>query len=137
MPDTFRTLCAELADALEQLHKQSVTAPHTQFVELSNGRHPIPLGTDVLTQDLMVNDLLDRARAALAEEAVGPPRPIPVATRLPGAEDCDAEGRCWLLPISGESGAWCWILDRPDAVSAWTHWLPFHALPLPQENTDD
>jgi hypothetical protein len=78
MTDTFRDLCAELAEALERLQKQSVTASHTQFVELSNGRHPIPLGNDILVQDLMTNNLLDRARAALAQEAV-----------VPSDDDCD------------------------------------------------
>lgn len=115
---------------------------------------------DVMTQMLkddrsLTDPLADRARAALAVEAVErlpdgaqiieptertvlvpAPRPIPVSDRLPGAEDCDAEGRCWLLLIDGESGAWCWILDRPDAVSTWAHWLPAHALPIP-ENADD
>jgi hypothetical protein len=42
--------------------------------------------------------------------------PIPVSERLPGPEDCDAEGRCWLLT---------------DCLSS-THWLPASALSLPE-----
>ena len=48
------------------------------------------------------------------------PVPVPVAARLPGAEDCDAEERCWLLAPR-------WILPPSEL----THWLPATALPLP------
>ena len=56
------------------------------------------------------------------------PQPVAVGERLPGPEDCDAEGRCWF---------WC------KAVKTWdfrsrnrqmvhdTHWLPYHSLPFP------
>jgi hypothetical protein len=137
----FRELCAELAEALERLQKQSVTASHTQFVELSNGRHPIPLGNDILAQDLMTNNLLDRTRAALAVEAVGPPRPIPVAECLPGAGDCDAEGRCWWafeMFVGDEVAPITWsLMRRSEVLIHDTHWLPAHALPTPaQEGAD-
>lgn len=72
MIEDLYSLCAELAGALERLQKQSVTAPSTQFIELSNGRHPIPLGNDILLQDLMVNDLLDRSRKALDTQPAAP-----------------------------------------------------------------
>lgn len=77
--------------------------------------------------------------------------PVAVSERLPGEEDCDAEGRCWLLTVEDEYPQWrlhsveghqpggrmIWVpVDRTpgvmvDAFYA-SHWLPAHALPLPQ-----
>jgi hypothetical protein len=51
--------------------------------------------------------------------------PVPVAERLPGPEDCDAEGRCWWWCHQHES----WELD--DSQAHYRHWLPHHALPVP------
>jgi hypothetical protein len=77
--------------------------------------------------------LKDQARAALAQPE--PQGPVPVAERLPVPEDCDAEGRCyawdgyWWLVFSA-------VLEENDtgAGDGYTHWLPHHALPLPQKN---
>ena len=66
-------------------------------------------------------------------------RPVPVSERLPAPEDCDAEGRCWWW-MQLEDGRRAWLL-RPQllvpalasiAVPRRTHWLPAHALPLPE-----
>ena len=58
--------------------------------------------------------------------------PVAVSERLPGPEDCDAEGRCWWLTPQ----SWpCLYLMKPDSVisaAVATHWLPAHALPLPE-----
>ena len=58
------------------------------------------------------------------------PEPVAVSERLPGTEDLDSDGRCWWFhPIAEE-----WCFDRTIngvPLSGWTHWLPFHALPLP------
>jgi hypothetical protein len=56
--------------------------------------------------------------------------PVPVAERLPGPEDCDAEGTCWLTSIDTDPG---WVIDNPEKCKNWTHWLPHHALPVPQQ----
>jgi hypothetical protein len=97
----FRALCEELLDELE----------------LWSSWHD-------------ATDLKDRAGSALhfalAEQPVGP-TPIPVAERLPGPEDCDAEGQCWWWDTAAES----WI---PALYAHWTdftHWLPANALPVP------
>lgn len=87
---------------------------------------------DAMEAHITISDLTLAAQLLGGEKT----RPVPVSERPPGPEDCDAEGRCWLLLIDADSGAWCWILDRPDAVSTWAHWLPAHALPIP-ENADD
>ena len=66
------------------------------------------------------------------------PQPVSVHERLPGPEDCDAEGRCWLYcpqtPILNPY--WDLVkLDYIDPVPP-THWLPAHALPLPGDADD-
>jgi hypothetical protein len=101
----FRALCAELADALDNAIRVVHGADGTQNIGTA---YPV----------------LDRARDALAEQR---PQPIPVSERLPKAEDCDAEGRCWFLDTDG--GRIKWLLC--DASEGWITWLPAHALPLP------
>jgi hypothetical protein len=59
--------------------------------------------------------------------------PVPVSERLPGPEDCDAEGRCWWFspPACGPHKIRpCWTLDS-ETMEGDTHWLPHHALPIP------
>jgi hypothetical protein len=64
-------------------------------------------------------------------------QPIPVTERLPGPEDCDAEGKCWWWypPVPEQTyGYWAHEHDAvPErAVDEQpSHWLPAHALPLP------
>ena len=66
-------------------------------------------------------------------EPQGPCRPaiepVPVAERLPGPGDRDGKGWCWWFD------GFNWILDAC-VVSHYTHWLPHHALPVPQQETD-
>ncbi len=73
------------------------------------------------------------ARAVLARWGRPIIEPVPVAERLPGPEDCDAEGRCWMwgAPLSG------WIYrDSESFHLGISHWLPHHALPVPQQEAD-
>jgi hypothetical protein len=73
--------------------------------------------------------LLEFARAVLAHCARPTIEPVPVSERLPGPEDCDAEGRCWAISSLGNSR---WNLDTLEAgLCFYTHWLPHHALPVP------
>lgn len=69
-------------------------------------------------------------------ERLSPSQPVAVSERLPVAEDCDAEGRCWVWWKNGVR----WVLDEwthhelregplSDCVS---HWLPAYALPVPE-----
>ena len=56
-------------------------------------------------------------------------QPVPVSERLPGPEDCDSEGRCWWFDSSRVE---YWFYLEPENRSPReTHWLPYHALPLP------
>ena len=63
--------------------------------------------------------------------------PIPVSERLPGPEDCDAEGKCWWWypPVPEQTyGYWA---HEDDAVPERavdeqpSHWLPANALSQP------
>ena len=77
---------------------------------------------------------LDFARAALARWGRPTPQPVPLSERLPGPEDCNAEEMCWWLiepyPRPVGPGGKLWSLCRYYPGAA--HWLPAHALPLPQ-----
>ena len=71
------------------------------------------------------------SRAAELLERQAAPVPVAVSERLPGAEDCESHGWCWVL----YRGYSTWALEPPcgqDGMpTGWTHWLPAHALPLP------
>ena len=68
-------------------------------------------------------------RAVLARYGHQPPQPIPLSERLPGPEDCDGMGRCWWIEFDQQWFA-AWVCDSVPPRRA-THWLPAHALPLP------
>ena len=79
------------------------------------------------------SELSDRAHAILAEQPVGP---IPVSERLPGPEDCNAEGKCWMF--GNVEGDWRLISiinpGVPKLKYCFSHWLPANALPFPKNN---
>jgi len=64
---------------------------------------------------------------------------VPVSERLPGPEDCDAEGRVWWLKERANPDhdllMPTWHLQRHGPAGArffrFTHWIPANALPLP------
>ena len=90
------------------------------------------------------SELIAYARAVLACWGNPAPQPVPVSERLPGPEDCDVEGRCWLWERDcGYSGCkWAlvdrtWSLSQSDEdLSVYTHWLPAYALPLPEQEVN-
>lgn len=73
-------------------------------------------------------------RAADLLQRLSPPQPVPVSERLPRPADCDVEGRCWMLGKVERD----WRLINPEKSGlphlryCFSHWLPFHALPLPE-----
>jgi hypothetical protein len=77
--------------------------------------------------------LANFARAADLLERLIPPQPIPVSERLPGPEDCDAEGRCWWYGEGGDMVGWTLDAEGPSYYRA-KYWLPAHALPVPPPN---
>ena len=58
--------------------------------------------------------------------------PIPVAERLPGPDDLK-DGRCWWFfpETTAEVPYWNLEDDGRERELPPTHWLPYHALPLP------
>ena len=82
--------------------------------------------------DLGTRDWYFRAATLLQQQAV----PVPVSERLPGPEDCDAEGRCWRYIDPEESmGNPMWELARSKYAGATygsVAWLAAHAIPLLQ-----
>ena len=78
-------------------------------------------------QQLLVaaGDLLERGRPAAAP-------PVPVSERLPGPEDCTAQGWCWVF----YKGFATWTLQPPlgrdGKHTGYTQWLPANALPTPE-----
>jgi hypothetical protein len=78
---------------------------------------------------------LEYARAVLARWGRPAIEPVPVSERLPGPEDCDAEGRCWLHqphPATPETPVWRLMPARfASIIYGTTHWLPHWALPVP------
>jgi len=80
------------------------------------------------------------ARAVLARWGTPAIQPVPVSERLPGPEDCDAEGRCWWFVPEDDEQPSNWYLDgQPPAREIRfygnTHWLPHYALPTPRSGT--
>ena len=72
-------------------------------------------------------DMLTRAADLL--QHLSPPQPVPVNERWPEFSDCE----------STDDRVWCWnpFLDHWKLSrikqGVHTHWLPFHALPLPEQ----
>jgi hypothetical protein len=58
--------------------------------------------------------------------------PVAVCERLPEPEDCDDHQECW----AWDTGAESWILEHYENCKLFTHWLPHHAIPLPQAGED-
>jgi hypothetical protein len=85
---------------------------------------------------------VDHVRAALAKWGNHPEspdsstQPIPLSERLPGPEDCTAQGWCWVF----YRGFATWTLEKPlgqdEKHTGYTHWLPANALPTPEALDD-
>ena len=62
------------------------------------------------------------------------PQPVAVSERLPGQEDCDEQGRCWMF--GNIEGDWRLISATnsglPKLKYCFSHWLPANALPNPE-----
>jgi hypothetical protein len=71
---------------------------------------------------------VDHARAVLAEYGTPTPQPVLVSKRLPGPQDCTAQGWCWVF----YKGFATWTLEPPlgqdGKHTGYTHWLPADAL---------
>ena len=134
---------------------------HRLMVEfLKQNTKPEPQGpTDEDLEDLadamnVTGDPVPAMRRALELWSRPAIEPVPVAERLPRPEDCDTEGRCWLLTVEDDYPQWrlhsiqgaqpggymIWVPVDSDGSMVdcfyTSHWLPAHALPVPQQETD-
>jgi hypothetical protein len=119
----FRALCAELLEALENAIRVIYNEDGTKHISTAD-------------------PVIAKADAALAQPE--PQGPVPVSERLPGPEDCDTEGECWWWHPDHKEDEFSdgWMLLKPkwadghhdaDDSPVHTHWLPHHALPVPQQ----
>ena len=117
---------------VESLRKHRQEPADGEVAELVEGLRLISDGMSAMNHD---SDSWFVARAAelLQRQA---PQPVSVHERLPGPEDCDAEGRCWVHQpheACPESPAWELMLAKyASANYEAVCWLPAHALPLPE-----
>jgi hypothetical protein len=149
----FRALCAELVEAYEWCINRYMTAPFNKDALVYRTRTALaqPEPQEVTDEEIaadfrgwyneryycsyfggiMLVECIEWTRYALARYTRPAIEPVPVSERLPGPEDCDAEGRCWLWERMDDR----WVLmDRELAQQDWPwHWLPHYALPVPQQ----
>ena len=154
-PTDFRALCAELVEKLDELNCNFNVPSQSALIDRATTAlaQPEPVGpTDeelVRVYQAAYQPAWDRGefhgchvdglRAVLARWGRPAIDPIPVSERLPGPEDCDAEGMCWWFspedPGVGRFGvAACWVLRQRGEDDDWLQaWLPHYALPVPQQ----
>jgi hypothetical protein len=157
----FRALCARMADELDhyrQLLMDDRRATHALAAEARAAlAQPEPQGpTDEELDDISDGTTwygLPRrfgrevARAAIALDRArwGRPaiEPVSVSERLPGPEDCDAEGKCWWWypPRAGNAPTYGYWAHEDDATDRAHHewpaaWLPHWALPVPKREAE-
>lgn len=127
----YRALCASMLNCFDDLVSSS---SGVAGLHLDGDPAPWIDLTEVGRFEEWTQAFVD-ARAALNTP---PLAPIPVSERLPGAEDCDADGRCW-VGICDSAAFRSWSLVRVTDVRAWVRylrpvWLPHWAIPLPEES---
>jgi hypothetical protein len=152
----FRKLCAELLDWLEVAPAELVDRARTALAE-GDGVGPTLEQVNDLCEEHefgvegyeSVECLQGLINDAIARYGTTHPRPVPVAERLPEPEDClgrpfeetDAGYCWWWFP---EREEWCFadaVIWRAGSYRNWTptsatHWLPHHALPVPQQEAE-
>ena len=115
MPQQMRDDLAAAARALAGFDRANVKAAGAMRIMLN--RHAV-----------------DHARAVLAKWGTLTPQPVAVSERLPGPEDCNEQGRCWMF--GNVEGDWRLISTInpgiPKLKYCFSHWLPANALPTPE-----
>jgi hypothetical protein len=150
-----RALCAELVEKLDALNCSYNIPSQSALVERARAAlaqpEPVAPTDEELPMPAAIRDMPEQQqrwyalgwRAALARYGTPAIQPVPVSEQLPGAGDCDAEGRCWWWHPDHKEDDFDagWILLNPkwadgrhdfDRSLIYTHWLPHHALPTPE-----
>ena len=90
--------------------------------------------------EAIIQESVERIRELTAPLRHPTPQPVPVSERLPGPEDCDEQGRCWLGGDQLASGSPTWILGYPAWASRFPDvhycWLPHYTFPTPETTND-
>ena len=129
----FRALCAELhaafnTYAVDEAHHDLLVRARAALAQPEPG---VPTDRE-LTDTFYGNcrDTVTGLRAVLARWGGPAIKPVPVTERLPGPEDTTDRNECWYW----HPGEECWEMVPvvTHTVDEWTHWLPHHALPVPQ-----
>jgi len=141
-PPDFRALCAELLEKYDlewRARERIKTALEAQPEPVGPTDEELQKTADALRDEDDTLSLIEYARAVLSRWGRPAIEPIPVSKRLPRPKDCDAEDQCWLWRTDGIEEFWELVVP-PNKIheynwtSQWkyTHWLPFHALPIPR-----
>jgi hypothetical protein len=164
----FRALCAELVDCLEKanwplrhktifeicLHsaRSALAQPEPEEQVLARvkfAEREFNCPSDIVLRQYCDDwfygdpersevDPVDLCRGAIKLFAQIPAT-IPVSERPPVPEDCDGEGRCWLLYRSASMNrtpTWSLVHRRSIFDADYTDWLPHWALPVPNSNSN-
>ena len=139
-PD-YRAMCTELVDSLHK-HTSMWEGHEIDLVARARALLDQPVAEGPTDEDL--EDLADvmnvsgnpvpAMRRALELWGRSMPQPVAVSERLPGPEDCDEQGRCWMF--GNIEGDWRLISTInpgiPKLKYCFSHWLPANALPTPE-----
>jgi hypothetical protein len=158
MTTDWKALCSELLNALENAIRVIYREDGTKHISTADAviakagaalSQPEPMAPTDEEWDALWDEEAEYfalygearrfARAAYSLGRQHAPAAIPVSERLPGPDDCDAEGRCWWF--WGEF--WRFEAEGPGSPQwekrqtypcYWrnpTHWIAAHDLPLP------
>ena len=163
MSDTFRALCAELAQPPADGEVGELVAWLRAFAngERHEGRpataQSLARAADLLERlaspaCLVIDPGYEAVAARMTTRIAGHGRveampayaqliepaertvPVAVSERLPGAEDCDEQGRCWMFDDQLELPSWTLIRVQGEGLAPDMYWLPANALSTPQGN---
>ena len=144
LADRARTLLAEAdgpavpdgrepASVTTQPSDAELLATLDQAVADFPPRHPEAEAMNAVEYPLALE--LRKARAVLARWGRSTPQPVVASERLPGAEDCDEQGRCWWYGEGADMFGWTLDAEGASYYRA-KFWLPAHALPTPEATND-
>ena len=113
---------AEGSDALHPFVVRHYTDDERPSIK-GNGFDGLEIGEDRQEAEEFITWINERIRPT--------PQPVAVSERLPGPEDCDEQGRCWMFGCV--EGDWRLISATnsgiPKLKYCFSHWLPANALP--------
>jgi hypothetical protein len=119
--------------ALAQPEPQGFTPDHVNLMCFAFEREPwatwLRRGGCLESAHCELSDLMLAVLARWGRPAI---EPVPVSERLPGPEDCDAEGRCWVFDDMLGLPSWTLIKVLGENLEPDMTWLPRGALPVPR-----